>query len=510
MELSALTTSAISDISTINPEDKTKQKAKHAEKAAGFSSDIWSPGQSTGFTMSAYTARGTLVELASRSQSTFSMGVNAPQNSLFKMPQQNKNELELSFTTAGGSKQTFKVTENSRFLENEDGTLSLDNGLAFLQNGDDKKRDANAIVVNLNGRTVTGGTGDDMIFNLANNATLDGGDGDDTLYTMGDQSALVGGNGNDLLKAVRNVMQKDDDKSSWKFDPTNDNLAKKGLLGYDEGLQVYMDAGEGDNTLEAEGKLRNSTIKAGDGNNAVKLDIAQDSKISMGNGQNSITVETLYGSSIKTGDGNNKINVGTAANSSRIETGAGDDSISVSRLLGESGILSGDGNDSISVNSMEDSFINAGGGNDEISVVEMNRSALNGGDGNDTIIVDKALNSIVDGGDGDDNIHVRSAESSMILGGDGNDEITVRGTRLIVDGGAGNNTTAASTFNSMLIDNGRLIANTISAEDAQEMKKNLNHTIETVPMDGESRQKYKALLHYATEQAAGSTEQVAK
>lgn len=490
------------------PETDSAEISETGRGMADFSSSMWSMGGNPDFSMSAYTSRGTSVKLESARKS-FSIGKFAKTDGIFQMGGQKKSgmDLNITFTSADGITQTFQVTENMRFRESENGLITVNNGRTPLK-ADDQGNVDNSIIVNLNdGGNTQGGDGNDIIFNLGQSVTLDGGNGDDTLISMGDGARLLGGEGDDTLKVVRDVIRKEAVDYGTDIKATEANLKKAALSGFEKGQSVYMDGGDGDDFMEADVKLHDSKIIGGGGDDIMKFGTLQNSKVDAGAGNDTITVDKLIGSSLLSGDGDDNINLGTAANSSLVDGGKGNDSITAGTVQGHSVIRGGDGDDNITVSDLKEaSVVDGGDGNDTIYVTSSDHSVIQGGKGDDNIFVAYGEGSVIDGGKGNDTITVAKGTNNLITGGDGDDDLTVGGRNNIVDGGDGHNSLNVPGA-SKITDNGEVLKSNISTDKLSTMVNELKEMLNHAHTDGESRQRYQALLSYAAQ--AGMEEDTA-
>ncbi|MBS5049910.1 MAG: hypothetical protein KHZ29_08525, partial [Desulfovibrionaceae bacterium] len=312
--------------------------------------------------MSAYTSNGTSVTLEARRR-TFSMGKFARADGLIPggASVRSQPNLTITFTSADGLSQTFKVTDNMRFLEDENGRVRMDDSGALPQ-ADSQGRAATAIVVNLSdGGNLRGGDGDDVLFNLGQNAVLDGGKGDDTLLSMGDGARLLGGDGNDTLKIVRDIIRKENTAHGINMKATEANLQKAALEGFEKGQSVFMDGGDGDDVLLSEVKLHDSTILGGDGDDTLTFGTLVGSSLDAGAGDDMIRTDKLSASILRGGDGNDSIAVHTAANGSVVDGGKGDDRLSVQHVRGSGLVRGGDGEDAINVGTLKEYSMVDGG-----------------------------------------------------------------------------------------------------------------------------------------------------
>lgn len=285
-----------------------------------FSSPVWSVNGNASFTMSGYTAQGTLVTLSMGTQGngSFTMGKFSRQNSMFRLSgQDTAEELRITFEDSSGKTQSYVLDGNARFVETENGEIMKDDSGLLSKRADGT--DNNMIVVNLeDDAVINGGTGDDVLFNLGQNAALNGGDGNDTIMSMGDGASLQGGNGNDLLKVVRDVLRREDVSEGLGMDK-----ARAGLVGFEEGQSVSMDGGAGNDIIQSDVKLHDSQINGGDGDDVLDFDTLVDSRLDMGVGNDRISADVLYGTTLSGGDGDDSFSIGTASHSSSIDGGPG-------------------------------------------------------------------------------------------------------------------------------------------------------------------------------------------
>ncbi len=476
---------------------------------ADFYSPLWSPDGDAEFSMSAYTSNGTSVTLEARRR-TFSMGKFARADGLIPggASVRSQPNLTITFTSADGLSQTFKVTDNMRFLEDENGRVRMDDSGALPQ-ADSQGRAATAIVVNLSdGGNLRGGDGDDVLFNLGQNAVLDGGKGDDTLLSMGDGARLLGGDGNDTLKIVRDIIRKENTAHGINMKATEANLQKAALEGFEKGQSVFMDGGDGDDVLLSEVKLHDSTILGGDGDDTLTFGTLVGSSLDAGAGDDMIRTDKLSASILRGGDGDDSIAVHTAANGSVVDGGKGDDRLSVQHVRGSGLVRGGDGEDAINVGTLKEySMVDGGRGDDTIDVTYADHSAIQGGDGNDTVFLGSGYSAVISGGRGDDTITVGAGNGNLISGDDGDDLITAGGSLNLVDGGAGVNSIFASGT-SRVTDNEQVIKNDIAAADLAGMAARLTDTLEHVDLAADRRRYYLALLRYTAQQTEGERPRV--
>ncbi|MBB4000158.1 hypothetical protein [Aureimonas pseudogalii] len=261
-----------------------------------------------------------------------------------------------------------------------------------------KNSASNIIVALLNGITINGSSGRDLVF-AGDYTKVNAGDGDDVVV-VGDYASVSGGRGRDFVMA---------------------------------GHYANVEGGDGDDVVFA---LDYATVRGGRGNDYVEVhnygnitgdegdDVIQTydyAKAAGGLGDDQIS--TYAYASVAGGDGDDSIS--TYGNST-VSAGAGSDRV---RGYGYMTVDGGAGSDDIRV--YDYASVDAGDGDDV--VVTMGNSTIDGGRGNDTIIVaDRSTNGgtaghgVVDAGEGDDVVQVGSY--STVTGGTGDDRIVLTGT----------------------------------------------------------------------------------
>jgi hypothetical protein len=234
-----------------------------------------------------------------------------------------------------------------------------------------------------------------------------------------------------------------------------------GVLGSGASREVQLDRigmrdssismGAGDDTLIVNGRILNSTIDLGSGNNKLFLEIAPDEKSTLvtGNGNNQITVDSFVGTTLIAGPGNDSLMLNDALGYGSFDGGAGNNA-----LLGGSGPTSN--RDVITVTGPDQGYFNAfhfvnvgtvdAGGNNDVVIMELNGSLtgqLLGGSGLDRlefhnwslpVQVDLDLGEAT-GIFGGKAGGLQGFE--QVLGGNGNDLMISSGAFSGIDGGLG-------------------------------------------------------------------------
>ncbi len=370
--------------------------------------------------------------------------------------------------------------------------------------GDENK--AHNVILNNQNMSFYGGNLSDTIISKAinnyiyayggdNNITITGytfvqtGDGNNTITMSAYRNTIYTGSGNDIITSTNK-----------------------------ESLNNYIDMGEGTNTLNITGTMKNSGVYGGSGNNNTlngtienslvagfddsinnaeyqKISVSGSYTINVGNKEYTIDQMTnipcmsiLYGYNDITGT------VSFAASYASIE-GQKDVAHDVN-LCGRSVYFYGGdladnivtngyyvkvygnkGNDTITQVSGADSSFYGGEGDD--TIITNDTAYIYGEAGNDTITINKGSIYTIDGGDGDDvfninanvtvtdtggnNIYNINTDNASVTGGSGNDTFYISGDNNTVSGAAGddyfvidgaNNVIDGGTGNNYYIDNG--------------------------------------------------------
>jgi VCBS repeat-containing protein len=255
------------------------------------------------------------------------------------------------------------------------------------------------------GKTINGGSGNDVVTGTTGNDTINGGNGNDLVDGGDGDDVISGGNGADTLIGGRG----------------NDNL--DGGNGND-----VLDGGVGNNQLF--GGNGNDILQAGDRNNMMDGGNGDD-VLSAGNGNNALTG----------GNGNDTLTVGNGDNS--LSGGNGNDILSAGN--GNNALAGGDGNDTLTVGNGNNSL--SGENGNDVLIAGNGNNALTGGNGNDTLAVGNGNNNL-SGGNGNDILKVGMG-NNLLTGGNGNDTFVFgpgfakdaitdfsRGDHIEFDGGA--------------------------------------------------------------------------
>lgn len=200
-------------------------------------------------------------------------------------PSPDGKSVSVRFFSAKGGEISFDLGENAKINECKDGSLLvtlLDSNRSYLLKPDGTMQESKETVdnsgddiyINIDGKMVDAGNGDDLIFNFASNATI------------------LGGNGNDMV-----------------------------LLGCDV-MDLFIDTGDGDDTVIGS-NISDSTINTGAGNDTVIFDsVGGGCTIDLGGGDNVADIESMDGA-LKAGQGNNTFDIGQALENATLVVGAG-------------------------------------------------------------------------------------------------------------------------------------------------------------------------------------------
>ncbi len=387
-------------------------------------------------------------------------------------------------------------------LENSCDSVTLDGGAgddylssgavdgALLLGGDGNDTISNVANINrelATNTTISGGAGDDSIYNIGNQVTITAGEGNDTIwlvsgyrnnsryniqdsgsenvlinYTAGDDDDLIqffnetstlsigGGEYSSVFSGDDVILTVGDGKISLQGAATLDALNIVGTYAQPSSVGISLNNTVSNTHLIGtayDDSISNTggsvTITALDGNNYIyntgndALDTINDgSKVLIVTGAGNDTIRNNYGDSvtIASSNGDNWI-INENSHYTSITTGAGMDTIGFNNGSYIT-VDSGKGNDTIS-SIIYNSLVNAGAGNDSI-YYQGQDTTINAGAGNDTIShgTNNGYNMYIDGGDGNDLIE--GLAEGTLLGGAGNDTITINGFNDVITGGKGN------------------------------------------------------------------------
>lgn len=265
---------------------------------------------------------------------------------------------------------------------------------------------------------ITGGDGDDILWDNEGGGILDGGGGNDILITS--DGSAYGDNGRDLLIGGLTIKTSNAGNfvQEWYNKLLNyQNMTEAELLGnfIITNADVTLAGMEGDDTLIATGgndvlagNAGADYIIAGDGNDSIYAGDARNTT--------SPDNDTVFG------EGGNDFIFGGHGDD-LLYGGTGDDTIIGDAeglydgpLVGNDSVFGEEGNDSIDGGAGDD-YLDGGAGNDSLS----------GGAGNDTLLAgneDTAANSnTLDGGDGND-LMAGGLGADHFIGGAGVDTVT--------------------------------------------------------------------------------------
>ena len=234
-----------------------------------------------------------------------------------------------------------------------------------------------------------------------------------------------------------------------------------GVLGPQSSSQVVLDRigmrdssirmGSGDDSLIVNGRVLNSTIDLGAGNNTLLLETAPDdrSTIVNGSGSNEISISNFVGSALQAGSGDDTLRLSDGRAYGSFDGGAGNNSLVAATGLGSNrDVVNVTGADQGYFNALH--FNNVGtlntGGNNDVVILQLGGSLtgqLLGGDGLDrlefhnwslpvTVDLDLGTSTAIGGGAPGS---LRGFE--QVIGGNGNDLLISSGAFLGIDGGLG-------------------------------------------------------------------------
>ena len=312
-----------------------------------------------------------------------------------------------------GSDNSISGGEGNDYIDNSD---NRDNNNVTINAGtgnDTINNDSNNILFQYNT-----GDGNDSINGFKENSTLqiDGGSGAYSTQKSGNNIIVIVGEGKITLSGAANLsrlnISGDEKKSALHINNTISGASITGTKGDDtisnEGEDVIINA-LGDNDLIANnGGGNESTIEAGDGNDTIANNHAQEVIIEAQGGNDSIS--------------NN-------GNFNTLDGGAGNDTLSNANGFYSS--LSGAaGDDLISIDNSSDATLNGGTGNDTIELDPDNNALIEykSGDGND----------IVDGFGEDSTLQISDNFSTAIINNDvivtvGEGKVTLTGAASLDD-----------------------------------------------------------------------------
>jgi Ca2+-binding RTX toxin-like protein len=273
--------------------------------------------------------------------------------------------------------------------------------------------------------TLFGGAGNDDLFGGGGKDLLDGGGGDDRLTGQGGDDTLNGGTGFNRLV----------ESASGSFVLTDSQLTGAGIDQLSEIEAAQLNAGAGDDTLDATGFSGDVTLYGGAGSDKLLSGGGQDS-LSGGKGNDTLDAgagnDTLSGSldddSLVGGDGDDQLveskDVSFVLTDSQM-TGLGNDSLSG---IESAELTAGDSDNTLDASGFSGSVTLLGGaGNDrlvgaagsDILIAGAGRNTLIGGAGDDLLAGEDDVDSL-NGQSGADTL-LGGARNDTLLGGAGND-----------------------------------------------------------------------------------------
>lgn len=358
-------------------------------------------------------------------------------------------------TSKSGVEITLPVNEDARINEYENGYLSL----YYPATGVRKTFDAAGqpveaqdvenwgtsgqdIIVNVTGDTVDTGDGNDIVFNMANNARITGTGGNKTVYMLGAESkdcTLDLGNGNNTVFGNQftntNFALGTGKNSLMTMNVTGGSITGGGetsLLGNRfTGVSIDLPSGssyirsdymnectvklQGNNTVNVQ-SVTDSVLNLGGGNNNITISGMLDTQVSAGNGRNSFAVDIANNSQLNIGNGKNNVSIGTI-DYSQVSIGNGNNTFSVTALLNGSSITALDGNNVFNITSMNGGKIQSGNGRNSI-FLERGMGSIQTGTGNDTLYLPLSMTrnpAAVSLGGGNDTVYVQDSNSERYM-----------------------------------------------------------------------------------------------
>lgn len=253
-------------------------------------------------------------------------------------------------------------------------------------------------------------------------------DADSAYIKLSSDSHITMGSGNDAILIIEGG-------GSVNAGAGNDKI----VLGKFVNKNIHIDAGAGDDALDAIEIAKSVSINMGDGDDFVKTHV-NTGTINLGEGNNKYyenDTDRSWDQSgrVIAGDGNNEIISRMASN---IELGNGNNTIMAQFLKnvhignGSNNIMSehinemivGDGN-----NTIESAYLGntqLGNGNNQIIADSFeNNSDITMGDGDNNLTIRKAYRSNIDIGDGNNNINLSDTHTTVLNSGNGNNDVTI-------------------------------------------------------------------------------------
>lgn len=320
---------------------------------------------------------------------------------------------------------TFDAQGDIRLHERDDGSLVInfmDTGLNYVYAVDGSisesysdipliEENANSIIIKLtNGSNITAGSGDDSILVLSD-GNINAGFGDDNIVVSSfvqQKTIIDAGAGNDRIDAAL-VNENITINMSDGNDIVNINK-NAGKINLGDGNNIYRE----NNASKVQSYWKNGEVVAGNGNNTISGVFLNN--IVLGNGNNSITAQFI--SNIKSGDGDNVIYVENIKNA---VIGNGNNNVSSSFI--ENSTI-GDGNNIIDISSSASGYNYIGNGNNLINILSISpQSHIYIGDGNNKLVTDSVMGEEISIGNGDNQIVIRSLANSNLNIGNGNNII---------------------------------------------------------------------------------------
>lgn len=348
-----------------------------------------------------------------------------------------------------GSLDVAIATRNvNRFEMHVNGNLiySLDashvQSLAIYGSNDPEFLDASALNVGL---TIDAGGGNDTLLGGAGNDSLSGGPGNDLVDTGFGSNPASGGPGFDTIRAVGSAFGETmiigSAQPGFFFDFERAELYGNGgddrlvIIAPVAGVEIFIDGGPGNDTLDIRGSLGSGTLLGGDGDDAL-FGGSGDDVLDLGFGANSAFGGPGF-DIVRTVDDN-------LSHILSLNLAAGTD-------LERAELYGNGGNDTLRITAPAgvQIFIDGGDGNDFLDMgASQGSGTLKGSNGNDTLVGGSAADALF--GDAGGDWLFGQAGDDLLRGGDGNDYLDADGGNDAIEGEAGADTLLGGSGNDRL------------------------------------------------------------
>jgi len=208
-------------------------------------------------------------------------------------------------------------------------TEALKGSTILLGSGDDKVT-INSGFYSLGGSTYQPQSDGGLNFDFGQTPTSNG-DGSNWSFSLNakavglDNSLIDLGAGDDDLTILTRIDQNLNDELGILFDDPHTSIQLE-RIGMNNSV---VSMGEGNDHVRINGKVINSTIDLGNGDNTLILegDVLGDSRIVLGNGSNMVTINSALGGVIQGGEGNDLFNLRNLQLAGEVDGGGGIDTL---------------------------------------------------------------------------------------------------------------------------------------------------------------------------------------